>query len=720
MLSHRRILALAATLAAISAAAPTPGSAQRGTPVASATDLDVFRGQELQNRELTHRDVRLLTMRGINTVYALPSYPTRERWESHADSLRRQILLSAGLWPLPPRTPLGERIFGRVEREGYSVEKVYFQSHPNFYVAGNLYRPVGRAGPFPAILSPHGHFDRGRLVNTDQASVPARAINLARQGYVVLTYDMVGYDDTKQVNHTFASDSASQLWAINLLGLQLWDSMRALDLLRSLPDVDTSRIGITGASGGATQVFLLTALDTAGVIKAMAPVNMISAEMQGGDLCENAPGLRIGTFNVEIAALAAPRPLLMVSASGDWTTHTPGREYPMMRSLYHLYGAENRVENAHFDFPHNYNQASREAVYPWFARQLLGDTVAARYREQPIRAEPDSAVLVFLKTMVVDRKLTFADLPAGSYTPPPAALDEAGLKAYLRGLAGRQLRDAWPRDAASLASFRKLYGTGFRALLRTRLPEEALGLPRGSFAGSGYTGGRWLLSRPGEGDWTPAVWLRPASTPRAATILLSPKGKAILADPASAPLVRSLLAAGQSVLAPDLFLTGEHVLPAGTKTERDEGSNQFYTYNRTDTQERVHDVLTAIAFLRGQGVERINLVGEGDAGVWALLAASAAEDALDHVVAYGMDSSSDDDASGLRNLVPGLFKLGGVATAVALAAPTPVLVVGADPAFAGPRIPAAYAAAGATDGFRRAERGSVEEIVRWVTAVGGR
>jgi dienelactone hydrolase len=716
MFSNRRTLALVAALAALSAAAPRPAPAQRGAPIAGAADLSVYRGQELRNRELTHRDVRLLTMRGINTVYDLPSYPTRERWESHADSVRRQILLSAGLWPMPPRTPLGAKIFGRVEREGYSVEKVYFQSHPSFFVAGNLYRPVGKAGPFPAILSPHGHFDRGRLVNTDQASVPARAINLARQGYVVLTYDMVGYDDTKQVNHTFAADSASQLWGINLLGLQLWDSVRALDLLLSLPDVDTSRVGITGASGGATQVFLLTALDTAGVIKAMAPVNMISAQMQGGDLCENAPGLRIGTFNVEIAALAAPRPLLMVSASGDWTTHTPGREYPMMRSLYRLYGAEDRVQNAHFDYPHNYNLASREAVYPWLARQLLGDTVASRYREQPIRTEPDSAVLVFLKRMVVDRKLTFADLPAGSYTPPPAALDEVVLKAYLRGLAGEQLRDAWPRDAASLESFRNLYGTGFRALLKTRLPEKALRLPRGSFAGAGFTGGRWLLSRPGEGDWTPAVWLRPAADRRAATILLSPQGKAALADPANAALVSSLLAAGQSVLAPDLFLTGEHVLPAGAKTERDESSNQFDTYNRTDTQERVHDVLTAIAFLRGQGVERINLVGAGDAGVWALLTASAAEGALDHVVAYAMDSNSEDTASGLRNLVPGLFKLGGPATSVALTAPTPVLILGADPAFAGSRIPAAYAAAGAPDGFRRAAQGSSEEIVRWVTA----
>jgi hypothetical protein len=105
--------------------------------------------------------------------------------------------------------------------------------------------------------------------------------------------------------------------------------------------------------------------------------------------------------------------------------------------------------------------------------------------------------------------------------------------------------------------------------------------------------------------------------------------------------------------------------------------------------------------------------------VWALLAASAAEGALDHVVAYGMDSNSG-DAGGLRNLVPGLFKLGGVATAVALTAPTPVLVVGSDPAFAGGTIDAAYAAAGAPKGFQRDAAASVQQMVSWLDGVGAR
>ncbi|MBW3627897.1 MAG: hypothetical protein KY464_01250 [Gemmatimonadetes bacterium] len=713
------VFALNVLLAGAGAAlllASSGAAAQRLTPDPLTPEaLRVYEPRETASRDLTRRDARLLTMRGVRLPNALPSYPSLARWEAHADSVRRQILVATGLWPMPPRTPLNPGVFGRIQREGYSIEKVYLETHPNFFLGGNLYRPTGRTGPFPAIISPHGHFDAGRLVNTEVASVPALAANMARQGHVVFTYDMVGYADTKQVGHRFASDATSQLWSINLLGLQLWNSIRVLEFVRSLPDVDTSRVGMSGASGGATQVFLLTALDTVGAVKATAPVNMISAEMQGGDLCENAPGLRFGTFNVEIAALSAPRPLLMVSTSGDWTARTPIREFPMMRSLYRLYGAEDRVSNAHFDFPHNSNRASREAVYPWFARAFLGDTSAARYLEQPVTVERDRDVLVFLHQMVIDRNLTFADLPAGSFTPPPRQIDEAGLKAYLRDLAVRQLAGAWPSSAASLESFRRLYGPAIRTVVAARLPGKTESSLRGTTPGRGYTIERWVVARAEESDWIPAVWLRPASTGRVATIVLDDEGKAGLASPGNAELVRGLLAAGQSVLAPDLFKIGEHVLPAGTKTDRDEQAPHFSTYNRTDTQERVQDVLTTIAFLRDQGVQRINLLGAADAGVWALLAAATAGDALGRVAIYQMDGRSEDPAEALRYLVPGLFKAGGLPAAAALAAPTPLLVAGADTAFAGLSVRGAYAAAGAPSAYQRSPSAAPEHILRWLT-----
>ncbi len=313
-------------------------------------------------------DSRLI-VRDTNTPWTPPEFASRADWETRASSLRREVLFRAGLWPMPPRTPLHARIFGRKEHRGFSMEKVYFESFPGFFVTGNLYRPLGKTGPFPGVLAPHGHGAYGRLMNDDLFNEPGRAANMAVQGYVVFTYDMVGYNDSNQVPHSFASPRA-QLWSFSVLGLQLWDSIRSLDFLESLPDVDRSRLAATGPSGGGTQTFLLTAVDDR--VKVSAPVNMISAYMQGGSNCENAAGLRLDHSNIEIAALAAPRPLLMVSATGDWTRDTPRIEFPAVRNIFRLLDAESRVSTVQFHAPHNYNRDSREAVYAFFARWLLG------------------------------------------------------------------------------------------------------------------------------------------------------------------------------------------------------------------------------------------------------------------------------------------------------------------------------------------------------------
>jgi cephalosporin-C deacetylase-like acetyl esterase len=130
------------------------------------------------------------------------------------------------------------------------------------------------------VLCPHGHWTYGRLENTELNSGPARAANFARQGYVAFAYDMVGYNDSAAVSHRYGGERES-LWGLSLLGLQLWNSIRSVDFLLSLPEVDPERLGCTGESGGGTQTFLLAAVDER--IKVAAPVNMISAHMQGGE-----------------------------------------------------------------------------------------------------------------------------------------------------------------------------------------------------------------------------------------------------------------------------------------------------------------------------------------------------------------------------------------------------------------------------------------------------
>ena len=330
-------------------------------------------------------DSRNVTVIDLDTHFTPPAFKSRAEWETRAVHLRKQIQFAAGLLPMPEKHPLGVQIFGKIERKGYSVEKVLLETMPGFYLGGNLYRPLDRTGPFPGIVSPHGHWAYGRLENSAVASIPGRCINLARQGYVVFAYDMIGYDDTIQMPHS-ATGKREQLWGFGLLGMQLWNSIRAVDFLETLTDVDHARIGATGASGGATQILMLQAIDPR--IKFSSPVNMISSIYQGGSPCENAPLLRIGTNNMEIGALMAPRPMLMVSTTQDWTRNTPRVEYPAMQAMYRLYDKEANVQTYQVDEKHNYNRESREATYRFFAKMALGaDPESQDFREKNFTPE---------------------------------------------------------------------------------------------------------------------------------------------------------------------------------------------------------------------------------------------------------------------------------------------------------------------------------------------
>jgi hypothetical protein len=353
----------------------------------------------------------------LDDRYPPPRFTSVPDWQRRAAYLREHVLASAGLLPFPEKTALRPVVFGEITHDGYTVSKVYFESLPGFFVTGNLYRPAGD-GPFPAVLSPHGHWTYGRLENTPLTSAPGRAINLARQGFVVFTYDMIGYNDSRQLTHTFGGRREA-LWGLSLSGLQLWNSIRSLDFLESLPYVKRDALGATGESGGGTQTFLLAAVDER--VAAAVPVNMISLHMQGGCLCENPPGLRLDTTNVEIAATIAPRPLLMVSATGDWTNETLEAEYPAVRSIYALLDADDHVNAVRFTAEHNYNKDSREAMYGWMARWLQRAPAGTRRAESSFTPDPLPDLLVF-----------------HNRTLPEGAVDAEGLTAAWIDAARRQ------------------------------------------------------------------------------------------------------------------------------------------------------------------------------------------------------------------------------------------------------------------------------------------
>ncbi len=659
--------------------------------------LVVFGRAESQPQGPPSVDRRLTEVCDLNKVYTFSGYRTRQEWLERADYLRSQILASAGLLPMPPRSPLNARVVGRIEREGYTVEKAYFESHPGFLVTGNLYRPRNRTGPLPAIVSPHGHWTYGRLEDTDICSGPGRAINFARQGYIVFTYDMVGYGDSTQLTHGFGGQR-EELWGISLAGLQLWDSIRAVDFLCSLPEVDQERIAATGESGGGTQTFLLMAVD--GRVKVGAPVNMVSAHMQGGCLCENAPGLRIDTFNVELAALAAPRPLLLVSATGDWTSDTLKVEYPAIKSIYKLFDAEDRVSAVQMNAPHNYNKESREAVYKWFGRWLLNSPDESQLKEKRFKAESLTDLLVFYG---IER--------------PKNLVDADRLTAYLIGDAQRQLDTIKPDAAEGLKDFRTRMEPALEHSLAAKLPAGAdLEVSNAqSFKGPGFTGERFFVGRKNEGDRVPAVlWVpSPRSRELVATLVVNEQGsQGVTGASKDSPgeFVGALLKSGQLVLSIDCFQTGE------ARGNRAADVKYFTTYNRTDLANRVQDILTAVAYLRNrEDVARADLVGQGRAGLWCLLARGLAPEIGRTAVDVAQFDNMSDEAFLKDLFAPGLRRAGDLRAAVALAAPSRLLIHNAGGRFRTEWMENVYKSLGRGNAFRVAhEKLTDAEVVEWL------
>jgi dienelactone hydrolase len=674
-------------------------------------------------------DKRLGPPKTLNDYFPFTPPATREAWEKRRQQVQEQVLVANGLWPLPKKTPLNAVIHGKIERGGYTVEKVYFQSYPGFYVTGNLYRPTDLKGKkVPGVLCPHGHWNNGRFYEASAREVEqalksraertpagakyplqARCANLALMGCVVFHYDMVGYADSKQIPHREGfKDVAAELWLQSFMGVQTWDSVRALDFLLSLPEVDPHRIGVTGASGGGTQTFLLGVVDSRPTVA--FPAVMVSTAMQGGCVCENCSYLRVGTGNVEFAGAFAPRPLGM-SGANDWTKEIETKGYPELKKLYSLYNAEDKVKaKAWIEFPHNYNQVAREFMYTWFNKHLnLGQSTPVV--ERPFVPVPP-------------KELTVWD---DQHTMPKNAKSVKQLRQYLTLQSKEQMQALFLDTAAKLKEFRHIEGTALRVMMDNPWPvQEPLAGVGGVFPPDAEVNG--YVTRGPKGDRIPVLSIVPGGA-TAVVVWVHPEGRAsIKRDGKLVPEVIALLKKKIGIVVPEVFLTGE---TGGAKAPPVDKQYAGFTwgYNRTVLANRVHDILTAVAFARQkksgkQSSRKVHLVGFGEAGPWVLLARALCGDAVDRTAA-DMNQFRFKNILNMNDpmMQPGALRYGGLPAFTALCAPHPLFLhntVGADPQG---WVAAAYQAAGQPGQVRQLKGiASPGQVVEWLVQAnkGGR
>ncbi|PQO44478.1 acetylxylan esterase [Blastopirellula marina] len=654
-------------------------------------------------------DARLAPLKDLNGYFPFSPPESEELWKPRAEAVRTQMKVALGLWPMPPKSALNLKKVSHLKFEDYQVTGVRFESMPGFYVTGSLFEPVGKERAVPGVLCPHGHWPNGRFYeasdsdikknlgtgaesNPEAAKNPmqARCVQLARMGCVVLQIDMLGYADSQQLSfdlvHRFGKQrpdmNTNERWGFfspqaeshlqSVMGLQIWNCIRSLDLLESLENVDKSRLAVTGASGGATQTMIVGAIDPR--VAAIFPAVMVSTAMQGGCTCENCTLLRVGTGNVEFAALFAPKPQGLTAAD-DWTVEFETKGYPDLKKLYALLGAEDQVHlTARTEFGHNYNAVSRKAMYELFNREF---GLNASVEERPYQR-------------LTEKELTvWNDQNRPQYTVEY----ERDLLAEWTKVTNEEIEPLLMGDQAEFDEFRGLVMPALDVIVGAESPamddlefDVKVKEQRGNYL---LIGG--LLHNDKNGSQLPALFLYPNENWGGHTVLwLSEEGKdGLFAENGRLKAeVAKLVSAGVSVAGIDLIYQGEFLAGkdqlAETPTVANPREAAAYTwgYNRAIAAERINDILTMATFMRHheRAPKSVGLVALDPSMAAISSVALAKETTLFDFAALKTAGFRFAEVDSIRsaNLLPGGARYGDVPAFLALAAPAVMRIDGED------------------------------------------
>jgi dienelactone hydrolase len=292
-------------------------------------------------------------------------YHDKQGFEQRKALLRPELYKALDLSPLPAKPDSKPIITAKRIYSGYSVENIAIEILPGLYINGSLYKPLHIKGKIPVMLSPDGHWDKQRY----RADCQLRCATLARMGCMAYSYDLFAWGESllqfKAENHR---TSIAQV-------VQTLGAIRILDYVLSLKETDPARVGISGGSGGGSHTVLMAAIDPR--IKLSAPVVAVSSYFYGGCPCESGMPIHMcggGTDNVELAAMAAPNPQLLITDGKDWTAHMPEHDFLYLQKIYGYYGKANLVENVHLpNEGHDYGPSKRNALYKFVAKNFRLD-----------------------------------------------------------------------------------------------------------------------------------------------------------------------------------------------------------------------------------------------------------------------------------------------------------------------------------------------------------